>query len=66
MIAFVPVNTLKNENINLKRYVHPNVCSSIILNSQDMEASKGPIHKLMAKDIIYIYHLYLYGIMHAK
>ena len=66
--TFVPVNTLKNENINLKRYAHPNVYSSIILNSQDMEASKGLIDKLMAKDIVYIYHiyLYLYGIMHAK
>ena len=33
-----------------------------------MEASKGLIDKLMAKDIVYIYHiyLYLYGIMHAK
>ena len=59
----MPVNILKNENINLKRYAHPYVYSSIILNSQDMEASKDPIDKLMAKDMVYIY---LYGIMHAK
>ena len=29
----------KNENISLKRYTHPNVYSSIIYNSQDMEAT---------------------------
>ena len=29
----------KNENISLKRYIHPNVYSSIIYNSQDMEAT---------------------------
>ena len=29
----------ENKNINLKKYVHPNVHSSIIYNSQDMEAT---------------------------
>ena len=29
----------KNENINLKRYMHPNIYSNIISNSQDMEAT---------------------------
>ena len=29
----------ENENINLKRYMHPYVHSSIIHNSQDMEAT---------------------------
>ena len=28
----------KDENSNLKRYVHPNVCSHTIYNSQNMEA----------------------------
>ena len=27
------------ENPNLKRYMHPNVLSSIIYNNQDMEAT---------------------------
>ena len=29
----------ENENINLKRYMHPNVNSSIIYSCQDMEAA---------------------------
>ena len=29
----------KDENSNLKRYMHPNVHSSIIYNSQDTEAT---------------------------
>ena len=29
----------ENENANLKRYMHPNVQSSTIYNSQDMEAT---------------------------
>ena len=29
----------ENENTNLKRYMHPNIHSSIIYNSQDMEAT---------------------------
>ena len=28
----------QNENINLKRYMHPNIYCSTIYNSQDMEA----------------------------
>ena len=30
---------LKNKNSNLKRYMHPNVHSSIIYNWQEMEAT---------------------------
>ena len=29
----------KDENFNLKRHIYPNVHSSIIYNSQDMEAT---------------------------
>ena len=29
----------ENENTNLKRYMHPNVHSGIIYNSQNMEAN---------------------------
>ena len=32
----------KNKNTNLKRYMHPNVHSSIIYNYQDMEQPKCP------------------------
>ena len=31
----------KNENTNLKRCMHPNVYSSTINNSQDMEATRS-------------------------
>ena len=31
----------ENKNTNLKKYMHPNVHSSIIYNSQDMEATQS-------------------------
>ena len=49
----------KNKNMTLKRYVHPNVHSSIIYNSQDMEASQMPINRSMDKDVRYI-HTYIH------
>ena len=42
----------KNKNTNLKRYICPNVCSSIIYNCQDMEATQRPIDRRMDKDMI--------------
>ena len=38
-IPFLGIYSEKNENTNLKRYMHLNVHSSIICNSQDMEAT---------------------------
>ena len=38
----------KNENFHLKRYVHLNVHSSIISNSQDMETTYVPINRRLA------------------
>ena len=35
----------EKENTNLKRYMHPKVHSSIIYNSQDMEATYVPIDR---------------------
>ena len=29
----------ENKNTNLKRYLHPNIHSSVIYNSQDLEAT---------------------------
>ena len=40
----------KNENTNLKRYMHPNVHSSTIYDSQDMEATKVSINRQMNKE----------------
>ena len=36
---------LKNKNTNLKRYMHPNVHSSMIYNSEDMEATLVSINR---------------------
>ena len=38
----------KKENSNLKRYMRPNVHSSAIYNSQDMETTQVPINKQLA------------------
>ena len=35
----------ENKNINLKRYMHTNVHSSIIYNRQDMEATQRSINR---------------------
>ena len=35
----------KYENSNSKRYMHPNVHSSTIYNSQDMETTQVPINR---------------------
>ena len=43
-VALMGIQLEKNENSNLKRYLHPSVYSSIIYNSQDMEATLG-VHK---------------------
>ena len=42
----------KNENINSKRYMHPNVCSNVIYNSQDMEATQVPINRQMNEYVV--------------
>ena len=44
-----------SENSNSKRYMHPNVHSSTIYNSQDMEATKCPLtDELIKKMYIHI------------
>ena len=44
----------KNENTNLKGYMHPNVHRSTIYSSQDMEATQVPINRwLHAEDVVY-------------
>ena len=59
----------EKKNTNLKRYMYPNVHSSIIYNSQDMEATEVSINRWMDKeDVIYLdldldlylYHLSIY------
>ena len=43
------LDMLSGENSYLKRYMHPNVHSSTIYNSQDMEATKVSIDRWMDK-----------------
>ena len=42
----------KNENTNLKRYMHPSIHSSTNYNYQDMEATQMPINRWMDKEIV--------------
>ena len=46
----------ENENTKSKRYMHPCVYSSIIYNTQNIEAIQVPINRQMEKeDVVYIY-----------
>ena len=46
----------KEENSNLKRYLHPNLHCSTIHSSQDMEATQVSTDKGMDKeDVVYLY-----------
>jgi len=44
------------ENSNLKKFMHSNVHSSTIYNSQDMEANEMSINTWMDKDAIYMHN----------
>ena len=49
----------KNKNTNLKRYMHPNVPSSIIYNYQSMEANYMSINRWLDKeDVVYTLEYY--------
>ena len=50
----------KNESSNLKRYMHPNVNSSTLYSSQDMETTYVFFNKRMDKeDLIHIFKIKL-------
>ena len=51
----------KNENTSSKRYMNPNVHSSTIYNSQDMETTQVPINRWMDKEVVYIYNGILFS-----
>ena len=40
LLGIYPEKEKKNRNTNLKQYMHPNIHSNIIYNSQDMEATQ--------------------------
>ena len=46
----------KQENTNLKRYMHPTIHRRIIYNYQDKVATQMPIKRWMGKeDVVWIY-----------
>ena len=45
----------KKKHINLRRYAHPNVHSSIIYNNQDMKLPKSPSKDKWMKKMWYMY-----------
>ena len=56
-IPFLGIRLKKTRNTYSKRYMYPNVHSSVIYNCQDMKASQVPINRQMDKeDMVYIYN----------
>ena len=55
LLGIYKKKTKSLKNTNLKRYMHHNVHSSIIYNSQDMEAPKCPSTDDWFKKMCYIY-----------
>ena len=47
------VESKENKNTNLKRYMHSSLHSSIIYNSQDMEATQASMNRKVGKDVAY-------------
>ena len=45
----------KDESSNSKKYMHPNIHSSMIYNSQDMGATEVSISRWMDKEGVYIH-----------
>ena len=43
--VYIPPPQKQPQNTNLKRYMHPNVHSSITYSSQDMEATQESINR---------------------
>ena len=56
----IPLLGMYTEKLILQKYMHPNVHSSIIYNSQDMEATYVFINTWMDKDVGYIYIIEYY------
>ena len=54
----------EEESSNLKRCMHPNVHSSTIYNSQDMEATYVSTNRWMDKeDVVYTYIMEYYSVI---
>ena len=57
------------KNTNSKRYTYPNVHSSSIFNSQDMEATQESMNRWMDIENVVCMHVYVYtqwNISHKK
>ena len=51
---------ISRENLNSKRYMHPNVHSSTIYNNEDMEATLMSINRWMDKEDVRYIHIYIH------
>ena len=51
----------KMQKLTQKRYMHPNVHTSVIYNSRDMKATSESISRGMDKDVVHIYNERLLG-----
>ena len=57
----------ENKNTNLKRYMHPSVCSSIMYNCQDMEEPRCPSKDKVVRRLIPLHtHTYTHEYYSAK
>ena len=59
--SFLTPKHISGEKYNSKRYMHPNVHSSIIYNSQDIEAIKCSSTDEWIRKILYIHIVYIQG-----
>ena len=50
-----PEHIPEKTKTNSKKYIYPNVHSSTIYNSQDMEATQTSIYRWMDKDVVCVY-----------
>ena len=60
LLVIYPEN---NENANLKRYMHLNVHSSIIYNSQYVKATQVSINRCIVKEDVVCIYIYKYNRM---
>ena len=66
-ILLIGIYLEKNNNTNLKRYIHPNVYSITVYNSQDMEATQVSINRQIDKeDVVYINTMEYYLVIKIK
>ena len=62
----IPLLGIYPQKTHLKRYMHPNVHSSTIHNSQDMEATCKSTDRKMDERVVYIYKMKYYSVIKTR